>query len=44
MGMPRFSDDLLSRIDELTDMMEASDKWEVTDEAIAQFLAENGGE
>jgi len=44
MGMPRFSDDLLGRIDDLVEMMDEVESTEVTDEAIAKFLSENGGE
>ena len=41
LGMPAVSEEKLGLIDKMTDMM--YDGWEVTDEAIAKFLEENGG-
>lgn len=43
-GMPAFSKELLDRASDIADMMMAVDEWEVTDEAIAEFLSESDGE
>lgn len=41
MGMPKFTDEQIKMVDDLTEMMDT--EWNVSDEALAKFLEENGG-
>ena len=43
-GMPKFSDEIIKKITDMSDMMMESEDWEVTDEELAKFLSENGGQ
>lgn len=41
LGMPRLTDEQVKMVNDITEMMDA--EWEVSDEALAKFLEENGG-